>query len=192
MKTGLGLYQKYRMLISYLNLLRFGLRKTLLGFDVANLFLQRVDKYTVLLILRKYGATIGTGCKIETGQVFHNCKDYSNLIIGNNCHIGKNCFFDLRDKIFIGDNVVISMRCTILTHIDLSKSLLSSHFPSAQKRVVLGQDTYVGADTTILMGAETGKCVFMAAGSLLNSVIESYVLAGGIPAKMIRKLDIKE
>lgn len=81
MKTGLGLYHKYRMLHAYINLVRFGLKKNLLGFDVANLFLQRVDKYSLLLIIRKYGAKIGESCKIETGLIFHNCKDYSNHII---------------------------------------------------------------------------------------------------------------
>jgi acetyltransferase-like isoleucine patch superfamily enzyme len=192
MKTGLGIYHRYRIFYARLNLCRFWLRRYLVGFDVANLFLQRVDKYSLLLILKRNGALIGRDCDIETGQVFHNCKDYSNLIIGNNCHIGKNCFFDLRDKVIIGDNVVISMKCTFLTHIDLSRSLLSNRFPAEQHSVVLGRDTYVGANTTILMGAGTGECVFIAAGSLLNSRIEPYVLAGGIPAKIIRKLDNKE
>ena len=180
------------MLYAYLNLFRYWLRKIVVGFDVANLFLQRIDKYSLLLILKRHGAVIGKDCDIETGQIFHNCKDYSNLIVGKNCHIGKNCFFDLRNKVIIGDNVVISMKCTFLTHIDLTRSLLSSQFPPENKKVVLGRNTYVGANTTILMGVETGESVFIAAGSLVNSSIESHTLVGGIPAKVIRKLDMNK
>ena len=75
------------------------------------------------------GARIGKNCNIQSGQVFHNCRDYSNIEIGDNCHIGKNCFFDLRNKIVVGKNVTISMQCTFLTHIDLSNSRLSNIYP---------------------------------------------------------------
>ncbi|HPI68624.1 MAG TPA: DapH/DapD/GlmU-related protein [Bacteroidales bacterium] len=189
MKTGLGLYQKYRMLYAYFNLLRFGIKKALLGFDVANIFIQRVDKYSLRLILKKNGAKIGRDCDIETGQIFHNCKNYSNLSIGNNCHIGKNCFFDLRDRITIGDNVVISMKCTFITHIDMSRSALSRLYPSVGKPVVIKSNAYVGANANLLMGSEIGENGFLTAGSLLNTNIEPYSMAGGIPAKLIRKFD---
>jgi len=101
MKTGFGTQKKLRLLNVYFNLFSFKVRRNLLGFDVANQFMQRVDKSSIQLILKRYGATIGKNCDIETGLIFHNCKDYSNLIIGNNCHIGKNCFFDLQDKVTI-------------------------------------------------------------------------------------------
>ena len=118
MKTGLGLSRKTRKLFIWWTFFQFQWKKKVLGFDIANQFLPKVDKHSIQLILRKNGATIGKDCDIETGLIFHNCKNYSNLIIGDNCHIGKNCFFDLRDKLEIGDNVVISMQCTFLTHID--------------------------------------------------------------------------
>ncbi|MCE1201608.1 MAG: hypothetical protein LWX09_05870, partial [Bacteroidia bacterium] len=103
---GLGLTHLLRKLLITKNLLSFTLRKKLIGFDAAALFLQRVDKNSVIPILRKYGATIGKDCDIETGLIFHNCSDFSRLVIGNNCHIGKNCFFDLKASIILSDNVV--------------------------------------------------------------------------------------
>ena len=103
-----------RFFFSYYNLFQFQARKFLLGFDVANLFLQRVDKTSLKLILKSNGAQIGRDCDIETGLIFHNCNDYSNLAIGERCHIGKSCFFDLRNKIIIQNNTVISMQCSLL------------------------------------------------------------------------------
>lgn len=183
MRTGLGLYRKYRMLYAYLNLLRFSLRKNLIGFDVANIFIQRVDKISLQLILKKYGAKIGNHCDIETGLIFHNCKDYSNLSIGNNCHIGKNCFFDLRDRITIGNNVVISMQCCFITHIDMSKSPLKQLFPAKQLYIHIHDNCYIGAGVRILMGTTLNKNAFIAANSLVIKDVDENRLVSGIPAK---------
>jgi acetyltransferase-like isoleucine patch superfamily enzyme len=187
-KTGLGLYRKYRLLFAYFNLLRFSLRQTLIGFDVANQFIQRVDKMSVHLILRRNGAKIGENCDIETGLVFHNCNNYSNLIIGNNCHIGKNCFFDLRDKIIICDNVVISMKVTFITHIDISKSPLSFKFRTTSSLITVKDGAYIGANSTILMGVSLGKESFVAAGALVKVSVNDELMVGGVPARIIKSL----
>ena len=97
-----------------LSLLIFSFRNFLFGFENANKMLERLSEPCVIPILKRYGAKIGSNCDFGTGPVFHNCKNYNNLIIGDNCHIGKNCFFDLRDKIEIKNNVVISMKNTLL------------------------------------------------------------------------------
>jgi len=188
LKTGLGLYHKYRFLVSYINLLRFTIRKYFIGFDVANLFIQRVDKRSLQLILKMNGAKIGRDCDIETGLIFHNCKNYNNLIIGNNCHIGKNCFFDLRDTVIIKDNVVISMQCTFITHIDMIKSELSNYYPSKSKKIIINNNSYLGARSTVLMGVEIGKECLVASNSLLNISIKSNSIVGGIPARIIKKI----
>jgi len=191
LKTGFGLYKKYRKLIAYLNLIRFILRKYLIGFDAANQFIQRVDKVSLQLILSKYGAAIGKNCDIETGLIFHNCKNYSNLKIGNNCHIGKSCFFDLRSEIIIENNVVISMRCNFITHQDLNKSKLSIIYNSSTEKIRIGQDTYIGVNSTILKGVNIESFSIIAASSMVHRNIPSFSLYGGAPAKFIKKLDVR-
>lgn len=160
-----------------------------MGSDNANLFLKKVDKISVLLILRRNGAIIGEDCDIETGLTFHNCKDYSNLIIGNNCHIGKNCFFDLRGNINIKDNVVISMQCTFITHIDMNKSELSQNYPSSAGKIIIYNDCYIGANSTILMNTKLGNHSFVAAGSLITKNIPEFTMVGGVPAKKIKGIN---
>lgn len=187
MRTGLGIVRKYRQLIAYINLFRFTIRKYFIGFDYANLFLQRVDKISLQLILIKNGAKIGEECDIQTGIIFHNCMNYSNLIIGNNCHIGKNCFFDLRDRIIIKNNCVISMQCTFITHIDMSKSQLSKFFPPSSKEILINNNCYIGANSIILMGVELGRNSLIAAGSLINKNVSEFNIVGGVPAKLLKK-----
>ena len=190
MKTGLGLIRKYRLLYAYLNLLKFWLKKKMLGFDVANQFIQRVDKTSLQLILKINGAKIGKNCDIETGLIFHNCLNYNNLTIGNNCHIGKNCFFDLRDRIIIKNNVVISMQCTFITHLDMNKSPLRNYYPCHSQQLIIGDNTYLGVSVKIIRGIIIGSSVIIAAGSVVNKSISNNILAGGVPAKPLRKIVI--
>jgi len=190
MKTGLGIKRKFRILFSYYNLFHFWLRKIFIGFDYANLLLQNVDKYSVQLILKKYGAVIGENCDIETGLIFHNCVNYKNLIIGDNCHIGKNCFFDLRDKIEIGSNVVISMHCNFITHIDISKSNLNKVYPPRQAPIIVKNNVYIGVRSTILMGVVLHENCFIAANSLVIHDVEPNTMVGGVPAKIIKTINI--
>lgn len=188
MKTGLGLYRTYRLVFSYFYLFLFNIRKYLLGFDIANLFIQRVDKVSLQLILRRNGALIGNNCDIETGITFHNCKNYSHLIIGDNCHIGKNCFFDLKDKIIIKDNVVISMQCSFITHQDFGKSALGNKYPHSSASIVIERDCYIGVNSTILMNIKVGNSSLIAAGSLVNTDIDPNTMAAGVPAKPVKKI----
>lgn len=183
MKTGLGIHRRLRRVFSYYALLRFSIYKHILGFDVANQFLQRVDKLSLQFILVKNGASVGVDCDIETGLVFHNCKDYSNLVIGDNCHVGKNCFFDLREKVVLGDNVVVSMKCTFITHIDMNKSPLKEKCPSSTAPLYIGSCTYIGVESTILMGVNIGKGCFIAARSLVNKNVIEHQRIRGVPAK---------
>ena len=186
MKTGLGLGRKYNKCISYINLFRFTFRKVILGFEAANLFFQRANKHSVQLILKYNGATIGVNCDIETGLVFHNCKSFKNLIIGENCHIGKNCFFDLRDKVIIGNNVVISMQCSFITHIDMSKSVLADKYPASSSPVEIGNDCYVGARSTVLSGAVLASQTLVASGAVVTRSFSNNSIIGGVPAVQIK------
>ena len=166
----------------------FCLRKRILGFENANAFFRRLDKDSILPILVKNGATIGVNCDIEAPLIFHNCSDFSNLIIGNNCHVGKNCFFDLRDKVIIEDNAVISMQCTFITHTDINKSELRKIYASTQAPICIGRNTYIGANSTVLEGVRIGENSILAAGSVVIEYVPPYTMVGGVPAKIIKNL----
>jgi len=189
MKTKLGLLKKFNVINAYLNCFRFWLIKLLLGFDSANIFLQGLNKTSISLVLKKNGATIGKECDIETGLIFHNCKDYSNLIIGNNCHIGKNCFFDLRSKVVIANNVVIAMQATFITHQDLNKSELKTIFPATMNKIIIKSNSYIGANTTILKGVVINQSSIVGAGAVVTKDVHEYTIVGGVPARPIKKIN---
>ena len=185
----IGFRKNLRLLNLGYQLMKFKLVKFLYGFEFANQLVQRFDKQTLLCVLQKNGATIGANCDIETGLIFHNCNDYSNLIIQENSHVGKNCFFDLRDKINIGKNVTISMNCTLITHQDMGKSLLTKLFEKTKSSITIADDVYIGTNSTILKGVTIEKQSVVAAGSVVRESVDSGVIVGGVPAKIIRKID---
>lgn len=184
----LGFFKYLRKVQISLNVFRFGVHKTIFGFENANAFLHRLDRNSTISILKKNGAKIGRDCDIEGFLVFHNCTDFSNLSVGENCHIGKNCFFDLRDKIVIDENVVISMQCSFITHLDMNKSELSSLFPASHSPIYIGKNTYIGAGSTILQGAVLAESCFIAAGSVITKNVDPFTMVGGVPARKIKDL----
>jgi acetyltransferase-like isoleucine patch superfamily enzyme len=168
----------------------FKLKRILLGFENANIFLSRIDKRAVLKILINNGASIGKNADIESGITFHNCKNqYRNLIVGNNCHIGKNAFIDLSEKVFIRDNVTISMESKIITHLDLGKSSLGEKYKLGKKPVLIGAHCYLGINSIILMGIELGNNCLVAAGSVVTKSFPQKSLIAGVPAKLQKTLN---
>ena len=166
----------------------FLMRSKFLGFNNAMAMFRTIDKNSVIPILLKNGATIGKNCDIESPLLFHNCNDFTKLTIGDNCHIGKNCFFDLKDTITIESNVVNSMQCTILTHFDLGKSDLAVKFPIKQQPTTLRRNCYLGANSTVLMGVTIEENTIVAAGSVVNKNTDPYTIVGGVPAKFIKTI----
>jgi acetyltransferase-like isoleucine patch superfamily enzyme len=185
---GIGIRKTISAISSLKRILQFESQKIIFGFEAANRSISRIDKVTLLKILKRNGAHIGNDCDIESGLTFHNCQDYSNFIVGDNTHIGKNCFFDLAGKVKLGNNVVVSMCTNFLSHINMKKSDLSSLFPSKTGDIYIGKNTYIGAGTNILMDVNLGENCFVAAGSTVTKSFENNSFIAGVPAVLKKKI----
>ena len=172
-----------------LSMLVFLLRDFFLGFDNANNYLKFVCQSSIIPILRIKGAKIGEKCNIQSGITIHNCKDYSRLAIGSNCHIGKNCFLDLRGNITIEDNVVIAMNNTFITHLDMNNSDLKNIYQATQSDIVIKDGVYIGTNCTVLMGVTIGSKAVVGAKSLVNNDVDEKHIYVGSPATKIKKID---
>ena len=172
------------------NVFKFDIRKFMLGFGNANSTVRNLDKISLLLVLKKYGASVGKNCDIESGLSFHNCTDYSNLKVGDNVHIGKNCFFDLADEVAIDSNVVISMNSSFITHLNMKKSELQKIYKSKTEKVIVGKNTYIGASCTVLMGVELKENCFVAAGSVVTKSFSGNSFIAGVPAVLKKTINI--
>ena len=122
--------------------------------------------------LRKKGAKIGEGV------VFH---DPNSIFIDT----------DKPYMITIGDNVHITHGVTIVAHgYDwiVLKNKYGGHFASAGE-VNIGNNVFIGMNSTILKDVTIGDNVIIGAGSLVTKSLESNSVYGGVPARRIKSLD---
>ena len=143
----------------------------------------------VPVILRRYGAAVGEDVEIHSPLIIHNAKaSYANLRIGNQCYIGREVFFDLKEPITLEDRVTLSMRVSLLTHLDVGHAQVKAYLPSSQAPIRIRCDSYLGAGTLVLAGVTIGECAAIGAGSVVCESVGDRELHAGDPAKKIRDL----
>ncbi len=91
----------------------------------------------------------------------------------------------------IGDDVQLTGGARILTH-DFSWSVLKKKYGPVlgmAGKVKIGNNVFVGSDTTILGGTEIGNNVIIGAGSVIKGKIPDNCVAVGVPCKPVMSLD---
>lgn len=120
-------------------------------------------------ILRAYGAAVGRDCSIYTPLHIVNADgDFSRLCIGDRVHLGADLLIDLADNVTIEDEATLSMRCSLITHIDVGPGPLRERRPREQAPVRIGRSAYLGAGATILHGVTVGELATVGAHALVN------------------------
>lgn len=133
----------------------------------------------------------GNGGHIDYGCYFRNMK---KIEIGDNVAINRNCSFYASFHIVdafikIGNNVAIGPNVTIFgaghdhTKFDL---------PDVAENVVVEDNVWVGGNTTILQGVTIGEGAIVGAGSIVTKDVEPWTVVAGVPAKFIKKREVKD
>lgn len=99
--------------------------------------------------------------------------------------IGENVVFDslLPQKIVIGNNVIITYGCLILTH---HWNADNHTFSYGETRIC--DDVYIGAYSIITRPVTIGEGAVVGAGSVVTKDIPPYQLWAGSPARYIKDL----
>lgn len=110
------------------------------------------------------------------------------LIVGKNFKRLNNVIIDDSHAwlITIGDDVTLAPKVHILAHDASTKTALDK---TRIGLVNIGNNVFVGANTTILPGVTIGDNVVIAAGSVVSKDIPSNSLAVGSPAKVVSTYD---
>lgn len=56
------------------------------------------------------------------------------------------------------------------------------------KDVIINEDCWIGCNVTLLCGVTIGRGCTIAAGAVVNKDIPPYCIAGGVPAKVIKRI----
>ncbi len=106
------------------------------------------------------------------------------LTIGAHSVINRNCYFDCREGITIGENASISAECYIITG---SHDPQSSDFSGKGGKVFIEDYCWLGARAIIMPGVSVKKGSIAAAGAVVTKTVEPYSIVGGNPAKFIKQ-----
>jgi len=114
-----------------------------------------------------------------------------NIIVGIGTYPGfqKNIYIQGTGELYFGDYTIIGQNSGILS---------GNHDIYNYKKLVplktkIGSYCWIGMNSIILGGVELGDRTIVAAGSVVTkSFPEGYCIIGGVPAKLIKKLDVNK
>jgi acetyltransferase-like isoleucine patch superfamily enzyme len=125
-------------------------------------------------------------------KVISNCyKTYLRLAgikIGKGGMISLYAHIDVRrGKVIIGDNVIITSGCYILSHSAVEKKL---HRNRPQRNITIIEDNvFIGVNSVILPGVKIEKNSIIGAGSVVTKDVKCNSVYSGNPAKLKKKIN---
>ncbi|MGA2013307.1 MAG: acyltransferase [Solirubrobacteraceae bacterium] len=111
------------------------------------------------------------------------------LTIGREVYINQGASLVASASITIGDRVRIGDHAAI--H-DSDYHPVSADSPVRVSPIVVGDDVWIGRGALIMPGVHIGDGSVVAAGAVVTRSVPPRCLVAGVPAKVIRELDIPE
>ncbi|OQY43179.1 MAG: hypothetical protein B6242_15170 [Anaerolineaceae bacterium 4572_78] len=112
----------------------------------------------------------------------------NKIIRGNRCPgLSRGCHIDGRNGTHFGENVWIGPRVSIIS---MNHDTNNYHQYIIEKPTIIGNNCWLGVNSTILPGVELGNHVIVAAGSVVTkSFPEDDIILAGVPAKIVKRLE---
>jgi sugar O-acyltransferase (sialic acid O-acetyltransferase NeuD family) len=95
----------------------------------------------------------------------------------------------LTNQITIDKHVIVNLACTIGHDVTIGKYTTLSPGVNVSGRVNIGDECYIGTGVAIIAKVNIGNKSYIGAGAVVVNDIPDNVLAVGIPAKPVRKLN---
>jgi acetyltransferase-like isoleucine patch superfamily enzyme len=140
------------------------------------------------ILIRNLARECGDNVSIHPNVYLFNVEHIS---FGDNVSVHPLCYIEGVGELSIGDNVSIAHNSSIMTTnhgwSDTSKPI--KYNEQTNSKVIINSDVWVGCGCRILSGVEVGSRSIIAAGAVVVKNIEPNSIVGGIPAKVIKKID---
>lgn len=118
------------------------------------------------------GAVFGSGMNVEIG-------DYSSL--NSRCWIANDT--TIGADVMMGPEIIVLSGSHNFERVDIP---MREQGAPPRKRVVIGDDVWIGTRSIILPGVRLGSHSIIGAGSVVTSDVPEWAIVGGNPAKLIR------
>lgn len=143
--------------------------------------------------LSKQGVVFGDRCTVGRFSIIRPTnvlldEPGEGLRVGNHSNIGPFSFIGCSGYIQIGSNVMMGPGVTLLaeTHnADRTDQTMKSQGVT-RMHLSIGDDCWIGANSTILPGVSVGPGSIVGAGSVVTKNVAPFSVVGGSPARVIR------
>ena len=110
-----------------------------------------------------------------------------NISVGDNVFINSGCKFQDQGGISIGDMSLIGHNVVLATLDHGLDSERRSYLSPAPIRI--GKNVWIGSNVTVTRGVTIGDNSVIAAGAVVTGDIPANVVAGGVPARVIKTIE---
>ncbi|MGI6314831.1 MAG: acyltransferase [Patescibacteria group bacterium] len=147
---------------------------------------KKIQKMFLFFYWTKKLAKIGKNSTLDKVTIYYP----KNVFIGSNTRLNKGVILNAREKIEIGSYVHISHNSILNTGgLNYNKPIEErDHFA---EKIIIEDGVWIGSGSSINPGIKIGEGSVIGAGSVVTHDIPSYVVAVGVPAKIIKKIEKK-
>lgn len=114
--------------------------------------------------------------------------------IGKDVFIGEDIIIsdNIHDKkVIIGNRVSIAPRVTLVTASAPNNSRIGPYIRVVDGFIIIENDAWIGAGAIILPNITIGEGAVVGAGAVVTKNVPPYTVAAGVPARVIKKLEVK-
>ena len=160
---------------------------------IANYLLPRLVVFDLVRFLLYWMA----GMRVEGRCVIYGPLTIRPFGRARNISIGKGSFLNTeirfgcpQDRIAIGRNCQIGPRVCFETMSHGEVYEPGKGRGRLSRPIVVEDEVWIGIGAIITQGVTIGRGAVVAAGAVVNEDVEPFTLVGGIPAKLIKRIDI--
>ena len=128
----------------------------------------------------------GNNLRLGRNVTFYNP---SNIHLGSDVYIAYGGWFMAGEKITIGNEVLFGPYCVVVSSNHRRTNRSFRYGEPNQKPIVVEDGVWVGTHVSLLAGCLIGQGSLVAAGAVVSGVFDADNLIGGVPAKIIKKIE---
>jgi acetyltransferase-like isoleucine patch superfamily enzyme len=133
--------------------------------------------------------TIGDNVVIDSFVKIKPVGGIGDVEIGENTRVNSGTVIFSGNGVRIGKGVLIAP-CCVLAPVNhayklKNKSIIDQRFGESKGGTIIGDDVWLGANTTVLDGARIGTGAVVGANSLVRGELKPYCVYAGNPLKLI-------
>lgn len=139
----------------------------------------------IAVLRTKSGGKINLNSKVGIRPGTEISATHGEIYIGRNCFINRNCLIVAHESVVLKDNVTIGPGTYIYDHDHDGMGSFTT------KKIVIGENVWIGAGCIILKGVTIGKDAVIAAGTIVTKDVPDNTIIRSKCEYVIKELEDK-